>query len=71
LYKKEATIVGVNVNPFSFPNALGLIEAMGDRYLNFESLGVKTYSLSEYKDALAALKTGVIAKAVFKIRGDK
>jgi len=69
LYKREATILGVMINPFSFPNALGLIEAMGDRYLNYESLGVKTYSLSEYKDALASLKTGAIAKAVFKIGG--
>lgn len=57
------------INPFSFPNALGLIEAMGDRYLNYAKLGVKTYALSEYKNALAALKTGEIAKAVFKIAG--
>lgn len=57
------------INPFSFPNALGLIEAMGDRYLNYGKLGVKTYSLAEYKSALASLKTGEIAKAVFKIAG--
>lgn len=58
------------INPFSFPNALGLIEAMGDKYLNYNKLGVKTYTLAQYKDALAALKTGSIAKAVFKISGE-
>ncbi|KAF2891651.1 hypothetical protein ILUMI_14522 [Ignelater luminosus] len=31
---KEARIFGVNINPFTFPKALRLIEAMGDRYEN-------------------------------------
>lgn len=67
IYKKEVTIIGVMINPFSFPNSLGLIEAMGTKYLDYNKLGVKTYSLQEYKSALDCLKKGTIAKAVFKI----
>ncbi|CAF4886885.1 unnamed protein product [Pieris macdunnoughi] len=67
VYDKELTVIGVKINPFSFPKALGLLSAMGSRYLNYENLGVKTYALSEYKSALEALKNGSISKAIFKI----
>ncbi|XP_038219943.1 D-arabinitol dehydrogenase 1-like [Zerene cesonia] len=67
IYDKELTIIGVKINPFSFPKAIGLLSAMGDRYLDYEKLGVKTFALSEYKQALAALKDGSISKAIFKI----
>lgn len=60
-------IFGVNINPFSFPKSLGLLEAMGDRYLNYNNLGIKTFALKEYKDAIELLKKGTIAKAVFKL----
>jgi D-arabinitol dehydrogenase (NADP+) len=33
IYLKEMKIFGVNINPFTFPKSLGLVEAMGDRYL--------------------------------------
>ncbi|GBP56622.1 D-arabinitol dehydrogenase 1 [Eumeta japonica] len=68
IFNKELTIIGIKVNPFSFPNAIGWLKAMGDRYLNYESLGVKTYALSEYQQALDDLKKGLISKAVFKIQ---
>ncbi|XP_046975920.1 D-altritol 5-dehydrogenase-like [Vanessa cardui] len=67
IYDKELTLIGVKINPFSFPKAIGLLKSMGDRYLNYEKLGVKTYPLSGYKNALEDLKTGNISKAVFKI----
>ncbi|XP_069684539.1 uncharacterized protein [Periplaneta americana] len=67
LYKNELKIIAVKVNPFSFPKALGWIEAMGSRYLQYDKLGVKTYSLSQYEDALKALKKGTVAKAMFKM----
>ncbi|XP_057670169.1 D-altritol 5-dehydrogenase-like [Diorhabda carinulata] len=67
VYFKELKIFGVLVNPFSFPKSIGLIEAMGDRYLNYENLGIKTFSLKDYKEAIALLKTGTIAKAIFKM----
>ncbi|XP_072948672.1 uncharacterized protein [Epargyreus clarus] len=67
IYDKELTIIGVKINPFSFPKAIGWLKAMGDRYLDYNKLGVKTYSLAEYQNALNDLKAGNIAKAIFKI----
>ncbi|KAJ0182961.1 hypothetical protein K1T71_000937 [Dendrolimus kikuchii] len=67
IYDKELTIIGVKINPFSFPNAIGLLKAMGSRYLDYDKLGVKTYALKDYEEALKDLKAGVVAKAVFKI----
>ncbi|RZC35825.1 D-arabinitol dehydrogenase 1 [Asbolus verrucosus] len=67
IYMKEMKIFGVNINPFSFPKSLGLLEAMGDRYLNYDNLGIKTFTLSQYQEAIDCLKKGTIAKAVFKL----
>ncbi|KAG5880769.1 hypothetical protein JTB14_012649 [Gonioctena quinquepunctata] len=67
IFMKELKIFGVLVNPFTFPKSMGLIEAMGARYLNYENLGIKTFALKEYNDALELLEKGTIAKAVFKI----
>ncbi|XP_058800798.1 D-altritol 5-dehydrogenase-like isoform X2 [Phymastichus coffea] len=66
MYKKELTIKGANINPFTFPKGIGLLEAMHDTYLRFDNLGIKVFKLSEYKEALDALKRGDISKAVFK-----
>jgi hypothetical protein len=38
------------------------------RYLDYGRLGIKIYTLSQHKEALEALKKGVIAKAIFKIK---
>ncbi|XP_075988772.1 uncharacterized protein LOC142984819 [Anticarsia gemmatalis] len=67
IYDKELTIIGVKINPFSFPNAISWIKAMGSRYLDYHKLGVKTYRLSEYESAMKDLKAGSVAKAIFKI----
>ncbi|XP_059057766.1 D-altritol 5-dehydrogenase-like [Achroia grisella] len=67
IYNKELTLIGVKINPFSFPKAIGWLNAMGGRYLDYHKLGVKTYALSQYQNALDDLKVGNIAKAVFKI----
>ncbi|CAL7951748.1 unnamed protein product [Xylocopa violacea] len=67
IYMKELTIIGVNINPFSFPKGLGLLQAMADKYLSYEKLGIKVFSLSQYREALDALKRGEISKAVFKL----
>ncbi|KAK0167273.1 hypothetical protein PV327_004695 [Microctonus hyperodae] len=66
IYMKELNVVGVNINPFTFPKALGLVRAMVDRYLNYERLGIGIYKLSDYNEALEALRMGEISKAVFK-----
>jgi len=67
IYAKELKIIGVNINPFSFPKSIGLLEAMGDRYLKYDNLGIKTFALNQYKEAIEALKKGSIAKAMFKL----
>ncbi|KRT85949.1 hypothetical protein AMK59_1767, partial [Oryctes borbonicus] len=67
IYQKELTIVSVKINPFTFPKALGLLEALGERCLNYDSLGIKTFRLEEFEQALESLKKGTIAKAMFNI----
>lgn len=64
---KELSIVGVNINPFTFPKALSLVTAMGEAYLDYKKLGIGVYRLNQYEEALSALKSGDISKAVFKI----
>lgn len=59
--------MGVNINPFSFPRGLGLLRAMADRYLNYDKLGIKVFSLLQYREALDSLKKGEISKAMFKL----
>lgn len=83
VYLDELKIIGVNINPFSFPNSIELLHSLGDRYvfgvfvivflksffryLNYEKLGIKTFHLKNYKEAIENLKKGTIAKAVFKM----
>ncbi|RVE46255.1 hypothetical protein evm_009079 [Chilo suppressalis] len=61
IYVKELTIIGVKINPYSFPKAIGWLKAMGSRYVDYEKLGVKTYSLSEYQNAMDDLKAGSLS----------
>ena len=41
--------------------------SLGPRYLAYDKLGVAVFSVSEYEEAIASLKKGKIAKAVFKM----
>ncbi|XP_043289050.1 D-arabinitol dehydrogenase 1-like [Venturia canescens] len=67
IYMKELTVMGVNINPFTFPKGLALVQAMADRYLNYEKLGIRVYKLSQHREALEALKNGEASKVVFKM----
>jgi len=67
MYKKELTIVGVNINPYTFTKGLALLQSMLGKYLNYDKLGIKVFSLSQYEEALDMLKRGEISKAVFKL----
>lgn len=67
VYMKELTIVGVNINPFTFPKGLALLTAMADKYLDYQKLGIQMFTLSQYREALDMLKKGQISKAVFKL----
>lgn len=57
----------MDINPFTFPKSIGLIEAFGDRYLDYEKLGIKVFALKDYQKAIDELKAGGISKAVFKV----
>ena len=37
-----------------------------EKYLEYEKLGIKTFSLSQYEEALEALKNGSASKAIFQ-----
>lgn len=39
---------------------------MGEKYLDYEKLGIKIFKLSEYEEAFKELHKGDIAKAMFK-----
>lgn len=67
MFARELTIIGVRINPFSFTKSIGLIEAMGTRYISYEKLGIKTFALKDYEEAIKELKGGKIAKAMFDL----
>lgn len=62
IFKKELTLVGSVINPFTFSRAIRLIEEI-QRPLN--SLGVKEYPLSEYQSAIEEVKSGRVTKGMF------
>lgn len=66
IYKKELSIVGVLINPYCFSKGLALVQSMSEKYLDYNKLGIKVFLLSQYKEALDALKKGDISKAIFK-----
>ncbi|XP_025073226.1 LOW QUALITY PROTEIN: D-arabinitol dehydrogenase 1-like [Pogonomyrmex barbatus] len=67
VYKKELNIIGVNINPYCFLKGIALVQSMSEKYLDYNKLGIKVFSLSQYKEALDTLKKGDISKAVFKL----
>eukprot|EP00088_Acartia_fossae_P070882 TRINITY_DN9593_c0_g1_i3.p1 TRINITY_DN9593_c0_g1~~TRINITY_DN9593_c0_g1_i3.p1 ORF type:complete len:370 (-),score=74.78 TRINITY_DN9593_c0_g1_i3:83-1159(-) len=70
VYRKELMVIGCLINPFTYSKALKLADAMGERYLSFERLGVQIFKLKEYETALTQLKSGGISKAVFNLNND-
>ncbi|KAF7280568.1 hypothetical protein GWI33_005767 [Rhynchophorus ferrugineus] len=67
LYDREITIFAVKVNPYSFVKSIGFLEALGQKYLDYEKLGIQVFDLKDYQKALSALKAGQVAKAVFRL----
>lgn len=51
IFMKELKVVGAVINPFTFPKALDLLRATGDRYLHFDRLGIRIYKLSDWSFA--------------------
>ena len=44
IYEREITIQGVMVNPWTFPEAIELVNLLKDRYLDFSKLGLSPFT---------------------------
>ena len=67
IFRKELTIIGCLINPYTYAQASVLAAQMGERYLTAEKLGIELFRIEDYKLALEKLKTGSIAKAMFDL----
>ena len=68
VYAKELTILGSNIDPFTFPEAISTVESMYEAgYLNASKLGIKNFSLKDYQSAINQLTDGSISKAMFAL----
>lgn len=66
VYYKEIKIVHSYLNKFTYPRTIKLVNDMADKYLDWDVLGIKTFSLENYEEAFNALDKGDISKAVFE-----
>jgi len=64
VFQKELTIFGSVINPHTFPKSIDLIKTLN---ISLEKIGVKFFSLNEYKIALDAAKSGIYTKVIFKL----
>lgn len=62
VFKKELTLIGSVINPFTFSRAIRLVEKI---QLPLDSLGVKKYTISEYQKAVEDVKSGRVTKGMF------
>ena len=68
LFWKELTVLGSFINPFCFEDTIELLgELSSADYLDFDKLGIKLFSLDQYKEAFECLKQGKASKAMFKV----
>ena len=65
IINKEIKIIGSVGNAFCFTKAINLAATMRNRYLNFEKLGIKTFSLENYREAFLNKKSGYANKVMF------
>jgi threonine dehydrogenase-like Zn-dependent dehydrogenase len=63
----ELKIVGTLINPFTSSRAIGLLENMVVNDINLNQMGVETFKLNEYKNALTAVTEKRITKAIFDL----
>lgn len=66
IFRKELKILTSGANPHTFTSAVQVIKDMGEKYLGFERLGVRTFQLQEYMAAVETMRSGEISKAVFE-----
>ncbi|EDO35781.1 predicted protein [Nematostella vectensis] len=66
LLQKELKIISYQGNSFTFTSGIQVLQDMGNHYLAFERLGVRTFQLQEYMAAIETMRSGEISKAVFE-----
>lgn len=66
VYAKELKIIASRINPFTFSSSMQIVQDMGERYLSFGKLGIRTFQLQEFTAALEVQRSGEISKAVFE-----
>ncbi len=64
IFQNEWTLYGSVINPFTFARALQIIPLIKKPLAD---LGVITFALSDYKKGLAAARSGIYTKVLFKI----
>lgn len=64
IFKKELTLIGSIINPFTFSRSIELIKQI---QLPIEKLGVKFYSLQDYKLAINEVKSGKVLKGLYRL----
>ena len=62
VFKKELTLIGSVINPFTFSRALEFIPHIMQP---IEKLGVRFFKLSQYREAIAVARAGKAAKVMF------
>jgi D-arabinitol dehydrogenase (NADP+) len=65
IFQNEWTVMGSVINPFTFSRALTLLPALG---LSLSDLGVVTFPLPEYEQALKTARSGAATKILFDLR---
>ena len=64
VFKKELTIIGSVINPFTFSYGIDIINTIK---IILGEIGVKFFSLKEYNVALEAANSGEYTKVIFKL----
>jgi len=67
IFSKELTILGTQIQPFTYARSIALAKVLGSRYLDMKKLGIEVTEMKNYKPALEKLKLGEISKVMFKL----
>ena len=67
IFAKELTILGTQIDPFTYGRAVALAKNMGSRYLDLARLGIEVFQLGQFQEAIGILKQGKVSKVMFKL----
>ncbi|KAK4878657.1 hypothetical protein RN001_011163 [Aquatica leii] len=67
---KEASLIGISTSSFKFLKAIAVLEVLNKRYLTYERIGIKVYTLKCWKEAIDHVRRESVIKAVFRMPDD-